>query len=376
MSQRDLVHDPTDLALRDPRELAGCAACCLYSLRLLYDRWLCEPNPAHWMEFANSQRCPLLADAELYRVQAVKCLERLAGWLVPALSGSRLRTLGWGAFAVVSRAPVAAAGVAAESATKWACRFAEKVLKTVEGCANLPGGLVSEHFRQRRRTPGARWTLDDPELARLQGAWAQVRPALLELVTAHRPDWQHLEAEVRWEYGQLVRRNEQEVANRAPTGPTRQQDDAEAVLAELGQEIAAELGRVIADRKEALVDMRARLEKALAEPGERSLPPGSAGAGPDRRHKDAPPADGLAAPWEGDDWDAQEPLVRRLLLYMRGREKADLRELCPEVWGKDYADVSAPARETATSKANRFLAKRQARRTLHKVSGEPVLCWQ
>src|SRR5262249_33046245 len=29
------------------------------------------------------------------------------------------------------------------------------------------------------------------------------------------------------------------------------------------------------------------------------------------------------APWDGDDWDALEPRVRRLLLYMSNREKAD-----------------------------------------------------
>jgi hypothetical protein len=80
--------------------------------------------------------------------------------------------------------------------------------------------------------------------------------------------------------------------------------------------------------------------------------------------------------WQGDDWDALEPLVRRLLTYMRGRQQADFCDLCPVVWGNDCADVTSAARETATSKANHFLARRQSRCTLHKVRGAPILRWQ
>lgn len=82
--------------------------------------------------------------------------------------------------------------------------------------------------------------------------------------------------------------------------------------------------------------------------------------------------------WEGDDWDALEPQVRQLLLYMQGRKQADLRVLCPEVWGKEYLTdhgVTEAARETATSKANKFLSKRQSRRLLEKVRKEPYLRW-
>jgi hypothetical protein len=98
-------------------------------------------------------------------------------------------------------------------------------------------------------------------------------------------------------------------------------------------------------------------------------------AGQANAGRDTAPLGDFAGPCEGDDWDALEPMVRRLLLYMNRREKADLRALCPEVWGKDYADVSDSARETATSKANKFLNKRQAPRSLEKVPGEPYLRW-
>jgi len=80
--------------------------------------------------------------------------------------------------------------------------------------------------------------------------------------------------------------------------------------------------------------------------------------------------------WQGDDWDELDPLVRKLLLYMsEKRDVADLRDLCPRVWGKDYADVSSPARETVTSKANKFLKKRQSKRMIEKVKDEPFLRW-
>jgi hypothetical protein len=94
------------------------------------------------------------------------------------------------------------------------------------------------------------------------------------------------------------------------------------------------------------------------------------------------PSDQIERPpatWEGDDWDALEPQVRQLLLYMHGREKADLRLLCPAVWGKEYLTdngVTEAARETATSKANKFLAKRQWPRLLGKVRKEPYLRWE
>jgi hypothetical protein len=85
--------------------------------------------------------------------------------------------------------------------------------------------------------------------------------------------------------------------------------------------------------------------------------------------------DTSGVPWEGDDWEALEPQVRQLLTFMHGREDADLGDLCPVVWGKDYADVTEAARETTTSKANNFLNKRESLRMLRKVRGEPRLRW-
>ena len=61
---------------------------------------------------------------------------------------------------------------------------------------------------------------------------------------------------------------------------------------------------------------------------------------------------------------------------MRDREETDLDGLCKDVWNEEYANVTDSARETAISKANNFLSKRQSRYSLHKVSGEPFLRWE
>jgi hypothetical protein len=127
------------------------------------------------------------------------------------------------------------------------------------------------------------------------------------------------------------------------------------------------------------VMLRVEQSVAIARYPQRAAPATPAPADTMRLLPSFGPPDGNRArreAWEGDDWDALEPMVRRLLMNMVGKDKADLRELCPVVWGKDYADVSESARETATSKANRFLLKRGGPHTLHKVSGEPFLCWQ
>jgi hypothetical protein len=84
----------------------------------------------------------------------------------------------------------------------------------------------------------------------------------------------------------------------------------------------------------------------------------------------------LPTDWSGDDWEAQEPQTRRLLHYMNGRERADLRDLCPEVWGKDLADVSDAALRTTISKANNFLGMVEAERRLKKIRNEPYLRWK
>jgi hypothetical protein len=81
--------------------------------------------------------------------------------------------------------------------------------------------------------------------------------------------------------------------------------------------------------------------------------------------------------WEGDDWDELEPLPRRLLLFMHSKDRADLNELYPQVWGKGYADAtSQSALDTAIYKANAFLRKRQSKRTLCKVHGGPEIRWR
>jgi hypothetical protein len=90
-----------------------------------------------------------------------------------------------------------------------------------------------------------------------------------------------------------------------------------------------------------------------------------------------PDAQSAAVPWEGDDWDDLEPLVKRLLTYMHGRERGVLEDLCRRVWGKDRGDrgVTESALSTALSKANAFLRVRESRRVLEKPRGEAFVRW-
>jgi hypothetical protein len=89
------------------------------------------------------------------------------------------------------------------------------------------------------------------------------------------------------------------------------------------------------------------------------------------------PGQGKAVPWQGNDWDALEPLVRRLLTYMHGREQVHLDYLCAAVWGKGRGDggVTDSAISTALSKANAFLGQREWRRVLEKPRGEELVRW-
>jgi hypothetical protein len=120
----------------------------------------------------------------------------------------------------------------------------------------------------------------------------------------------------------------------------------------------------------ALQEIAKLRRKAAAAARSRPARDGAAPADPEL------PADGATAGLpEGDDWDMLEPLVRRLLHFMRGRERADLAALCPVVWGRDYADVSGAALSTAVSKANAFLRRRESRRVLEKPRGEACLRW-
>jgi hypothetical protein len=81
-----------------------------------------------------------------------------------------------------------------------------------------------------------------------------------------------------------------------------------------------------------------------------------------------------SVPWQGEDWNHLERLPKRLLLYMRGRDRANLDDVFPAVWEREYeagkSDVS-----TVLSKANNFLSKQQWPHTLHKKRGERVIYW-
>jgi hypothetical protein len=80
--------------------------------------------------------------------------------------------------------------------------------------------------------------------------------------------------------------------------------------------------------------------------------------------------------WQRDDWEDLEQMVRRLLRYMHNRDSADVNDVCEEVWEKPPADVSRSAINTAVSKANSFLNKREYPRLLSKVRGENVIRWE
>ena len=75
------------------------------------------------------------------------------------------------------------------------------------------------------------------------------------------------------------------------------------------------------------------------------------------------------------DWELLEPLIRRLLRHMHGRKQADLADLCHLVWEKDSECVTTNAVNTAVSKANHFLKKRQSTQWLEKVRGETIIRW-
>jgi hypothetical protein len=89
----------------------------------------------------------------------------------------------------------------------------------------------------------------------------------------------------------------------------------------------------------------------------------------------APTVPPTSPAWEEENLEALERLPRRLLRYMREREQADLNELCPDVWEKDWADLGESALTTAMSKANAYLGRHGHNRTLEKVRKEPILRW-
>jgi hypothetical protein len=80
-------------------------------------------------------------------------------------------------------------------------------------------------------------------------------------------------------------------------------------------------------------------------------------------------------PLQGDDWNALPRLARNLLRYMHGREQADLEEVFPAVWEKEYVAGRADV-HGALNAANNFLATRESKRTLHKRRGEIEIYWE
>lgn len=80
--------------------------------------------------------------------------------------------------------------------------------------------------------------------------------------------------------------------------------------------------------------------------------------------------------WSGDDWDALQPRVKRLLRYMRNRERAEVNEdLCEQVWCKAPEKVTSNAISKTLHDANQFLLKRAERRALRKPRGELFIVW-
>jgi hypothetical protein len=125
---------------------------------------------------------------------------------------------------------------------------------------------------------------------------------------------------------------------------------------------------MLAKQADAAAQLLAGLTPSESPPTAAPQPP----TGPTRLQQITATVDSLT----DDDWEETTPFVRKLLLCMKSRERADLSEVCPAVWGKDCAEVTENARATLVSKANKFLAKRSARWTLSKPCGESVLRWQ
>jgi hypothetical protein len=114
---------------------------------------------------------------------------------------------------------------------------------------------------------------------------------------------------------------------------------------------------------EALDRIEAAIGNLLAQVREWRRPPGC----------NLPP--GQIQPWRETDLARLERLPRRLLLYMQGRSEAELKQLCPLVWGEDYRNVTLSAVSTALCKANAFLNKQESARLLEKVRGESIIRW-
>jgi hypothetical protein len=170
---------------------------------------------------------------DLYRQMAVKTLEHLARDLAPALSRTWLVDIGWAGFIAKDCPPVVRFGVTAPSEVEWACRFAAKVLGTVEALADCPGLLLDGDMRRRPPATAAD-TLTAEQQTWLKERWPRWQPGLLELVAGAGCDWQASQARARWEFAQLVRREEQE--HPGPVTPTpRKKPRGKLAVARRGQ---------------------------------------------------------------------------------------------------------------------------------------------
>jgi hypothetical protein len=82
-------------------------------------------------------------------------------------------------------------------------------------------------------------------------------------------------------------------------------------------------------------------------------------------------------PWEGQDFEDLQRTPRQLLLYMHGKEKAQIDDdMCKAVWSEPFEKVTDNAVYAAINKANQFLRSRQHRGVLSKVRGEAVIRWE
>lgn len=94
-----------------------------------------------------------------------------------------------------------------------------------------------------------------------------------------------------------------------------------------------------------------------------------------KRPEENPDDQTLPKSWLGEDWDELAPLIRRLLRYMHGKERANLNHLCPIVWERDYDRVKNSSIHNAIYRANKYLEKRE-RRVIEKIRQEPFLRWR
>jgi hypothetical protein len=82
---------------------------------------------------------------------------------------------------------------------------------------------------------------------------------------------------------------------------------------------------------------------------------------------------GAVPPEWRDGWEDEGSNTRRLLLHMRGRDRAEIDDVYEQVWGGSYTTDKSNAVNTAISRANKFLGKTQSPRRLSREGH--VICW-